>query len=315
MKKIKIILSVFLAATSFAQQDAGFSMYFFNPVYVNPGYAGSREVISGTMVHRSQWAAMNGAPSTQTFSLHSAIPNSRIGLGFQLYNDNAGPMRNTGLNLSYAYHLPLSKESKLSFGVTGMLSNLKVDWDRINVPDENDLAFTQTRTTNWVPDAAVGLYYYQKRFYAGFSINHLMESKFGLSTNAGSDLAKFYRQYYLTSGIVVPINGEFNLRPSVLVKLAQANSAVLDLNAVAIYKQHYYFGLGYRFADRISIPGTDNMLVGIFQYEFTRFFRVGYAFDYFLNQNKSYNSAGSHEIMLGWDFNPVKTKMSNPRFF
>jgi hypothetical protein len=117
MKKIKIILSVFLAATSFAQQDAGFSMYFFNPVYVNPGYAGSREVISGTMVHRSQWAAMNGAPSTQTFSLHSAIPNSRIGLGFQLYNDNAGPMRNTGLNLSYAYHLPLSKESKLSFGV------------------------------------------------------------------------------------------------------------------------------------------------------------------------------------------------------
>ncbi len=124
MKKIKIILSVFLAATSFAQQDAGFSMYFFNPVYVNPGYAGSRETISGTMVHRSQWAAMSGAPTTQTFALHSAIPNSRIGLGFQLYNDQSGPMRNTGLNLSYAYHLPLGNDSKLSFGVTGMLSNL-----------------------------------------------------------------------------------------------------------------------------------------------------------------------------------------------
>lgn len=315
MKKIKIMFSVFLAATSFAQQDAGFSMYFFNPVYVNPGYAGSREAISGTMVHRSQWAAMSGAPTTQTFALHSAIPNSRIGLGVQLYNDKSGPMRNTGLNLSYAYHLPLGNDSKLSFGVTGMLSNLKVEWDRINVPDENDLAFTQTRNTNWVPDAAVGLYYYQERFYAGFSINHLMESKFGLSTYAGSDLSKFYRQYYLTSGIVVPINSQINLRPSVLVKLVNANSAVFDINAVAILKKQYYFGLGYRFADRINIPGTDNMLVGIFQYEFTRFFRVGYAFDFFLNRNKAYNSAGSHEIMLGWDFNPVKTKMSNPRFF
>jgi type IX secretion system PorP/SprF family membrane protein len=315
MKKLISILSILIVFEGFTQQDAGFSMYFFNPVYINPGYAGSREAISGTMVHRSQWAAMKDAPTTQTFCLHSAIPNSKIGLGFQLYNDNSGPMRNTGLNLTYAYHLTLNKKSKLSFGVTGMLSNLKVDWDRINVPDENDLAFTQTRTTNWVPDAAVGLYYYQERFYAGFSINHLMESKFGVSTNVGSDLSRFYRQYYLTSGIVVPINPAINLRPSILVKLVNANSAVFDLNAVGIYQKKYYFGLGYRFADRINIPGSDNMLVGIFQYEFNRFFRLGYSFDYFLNRNKKYNSAGTHEFMIGWDFNPVKTKMSNPRFF
>jgi len=180
MKKLISILSILMVFEGFSQQDAGFSMYFFNPVYINPGYAGSREAISGTLVHRSQWAAMNDAPTTQTFCLHSAIPNSKIGLGFQLYNDNSGPMRNTGLNLTYAYHLPIGKKSKISFGVTGLLSNLKVDWDRINVQDKNDLAFTQTRNTNWVPDAAVGAYYYQDKFYAGISINHLMESKFGL---------------------------------------------------------------------------------------------------------------------------------------
>lgn len=314
MKTILSIITMCITFESFSQQDAGFSMYFFNPVYINPGYAGSREAISGTMVHRSQWAGMSDAPTTQSVTVHSAIPNSKMGLGFQLYNDNIGPMRNTGLNLTYAYHLPIGPKSKLSFGVTGMLSNIKVEWDRIHVQDENDLAFTQNRTTNWVPDAAAGIYFYQKRFYAGFSANHLMESKFGLSSNPGSDYAKFFRQFYLTSGIAIPINANFDLRPSMLMKIVNATPAVFDINATAIYLKKYYLGFGFRYADRIKIPGSDNMLVGIFQYEFARFFRVGYSYDFYLNRNKAYNS-GTHEIMVGWDFNPVKTRMSNPRFF
>ena len=125
-----IIISILVLGVSsaFAQQNAGFSMYFFNPLYINPAYAGSRETISGTLVSRHQWIGMQGAPTTQALTVHGALPNARIGLGLQIYNDQAGPMHNTGINATYAYHIPVNEKTTLSFGLTGMLNNISVGW-------------------------------------------------------------------------------------------------------------------------------------------------------------------------------------------
>lgn len=297
-----------------AQQDAGFSMYFFNPVYINPAYAGSRELISGSLVHRSQWASKPDAPTTQAFSLHSAIPNSKVGLGLQIYNDNIGPMRNTGINLTYAYHLKLSETAKLSLGVTGMINNIKVNWDEINVDDNNDLSFTQNSTSSWVPDANAGIYFYKERFYAGLSANHIMQSKFDLTKAPGADFAKFYRQYYFTSGIVLPLTERIDLRPSILMKYVKSAPLVGEINASFIFNRKLFIGAGFRTSKRVNIDGMDNMLIGVIQLQFTNSLAVGYAYDYYMNRTGSYNS-GTHEIMLGWDINCTKTKMSNPRFF
>ncbi|MEO5641936.1 MAG: type IX secretion system membrane protein PorP/SprF, partial [Bacteroidia bacterium] len=68
------IVGTLLSLAGFAQQDPSFSQYFFNPMYVNPGYAGSRDVLSGTLVHRSQWVGMEGAPESQSLNIHSALP-------------------------------------------------------------------------------------------------------------------------------------------------------------------------------------------------------------------------------------------------
>jgi type IX secretion system PorP/SprF family membrane protein len=314
MKTTIIICAFILSSMVRAQQDASFSMYFFNPMYINPGYAGSRETFSGTIVNRNQWANMPDAPASQSINIHSAIPFTNVGLGLQVYNDRTGPMRNTGINLTYAYHIPVTKKAKLSLGVTGMLNNLNIKWDRIHVEDPNDLSFTDNPANSWVPDAAFGMYFYQKRFYAGLSSNHLMESKFGFTDVAGSDKARFFRQYVLTTGIVLPINNAFDIRPSILIKHVQAAPTVFDLNATAIFNKRYYVGLGYRYGDRINMNGSDNMLVALVQFEFSNLLRLAYSFDYYLNQTSKYNS-GTHEIMLGWDLSPTKTKMSNPRFF
>jgi type IX secretion system PorP/SprF family membrane protein len=142
MKTTIIICAFILSSMVRAQQDASFSMYFFNPMYINPGYAGSRETFSGTIVNRNQWANMPDAPASQSINIHSAIPFTNVGLGLQVYNDRTGPMRNTGINLTYAYHIPVTKKAKLSLGVTGMLNNLNIKWDRIHVEDPNDLSFT-----------------------------------------------------------------------------------------------------------------------------------------------------------------------------
>jgi len=315
--KIKIYTTILIGMLSlgaFAQQDAGFSMYFFNPVYVNPGYAGSRGLFSGTAVHRSQWTDMPDAPITQSLSIHSAVPNTNVGLGLQVYNDNTGPMKNTGISLTYAYHLPVGEKAKLSFGLSGMMNFLRVDWNAINIDQDDDNAFVSNASSSWVPDASFGMYYYKKRFYAGLSVNHLLQSRFNLSPVPDANMAKNYRQYYLTSGIVVPLGRSVDFRPSILVKYVNAAPAVGEINGSFIFNKKLFVGAGYRVNKRINMTGTDNMLIGIVELEITNFLRFGYSYDYYLNRNGTYNS-GTHEFMLGFDMSGIKTKMSSPRFF
>jgi len=314
MKLIITILLSLLSLVTFAQQDAGFSMYFFNPVYVNPGYAGSRDLFSGSMVHRSQWAGMRGAPVTQSLSLHSALPNTHVGLGFQFYNDKAGPMSNTGINLTYAYHLPVGDESILAFGLSGMTNNIRIGLDEINIEDENDPAFSGDTYTNWVYDASTGLYFYKPRFYAGLSVNHLLQSKFGLDNVSDPNLARFYRQYYLTSGIVFRLNEYLDFRPSLLMKYVQSAPLLTEVTGSLFILEKVFVGVGFRTGKRVNIAGYDNMLVAILEFDITRYLRLGYSYDYYLNRTGSYNN-GTHEIMLGWDIGRILTKMSNPRYF
>jgi len=314
MKTLTLIFMGFLSLAASAQQDAGFSMYFFNPVYINPAYAGSREVFSGSLVHRSQWVGMPGAPSSQSLSIHSAIPNSKVGLGLQVYNDAAGPMKNTGINLTFAYHLKVSEKAKLSFGVSGMVNNIRLGYSDINIDDNTDQAFINNSASGWVPDANAGLYFYKPRFYFGLSANHLLQSKFALTEIVGSNMARFSRQFYLTSGVVLPVTKKIDFRPSILIKYVKAAPALLDLNLSLIFFKKLFVGVGYRTGKRVDMPGMDNMLIGMIEYDIKSCLRLGYSYDYYLNRSGTYNG-GTHEFMLGWDINGTKTKMSSPRFF
>ena len=315
MKKIiTVIVMGLLTLGAYAQQDAGFSMYFFNPVYVNPGYAGSRDALSGTIVHRSQWINMPGAPTTQSLSIHSPIANTNVGLGLQVYNDNIGPMKNFGVNLTYAYHVPINDLTKLSFGITGMMNNVSIGWDQIHIDSPTDPSFTGGVDASWSGDVSTGLYLYRPRFYLGLSVNHLLQSKFGFPDGYSPETAKFFRQYYLTSGVVVPLGENLDFRPSLLMKYVQAAPIVGEINASFIVNQKIFLGGGFRTSKKINMPGLDNMIVGIVELEITPSLRIGYSYDYYLNRNGAYNN-GTHEIMLGWDININKTKMSSPRFF
>jgi type IX secretion system PorP/SprF family membrane protein len=314
MKILITILMSLLSLVTLAQQDAGFSMYFFNPVYVNPGYAGSRETFSGSLVHRSQWTGMPGAPVSQSLSVHSAIPKSNVGLGFQFYNDKTGPMKNTGIKLTYAYHLPIGEEAKLAFGLSGMANYIRIGLGYINVEDENDPVFAGDVYSNWVFDASTGVYFYKPRFYIGLSVNHLLQSKFGLENTPDPSLARFYRQYYFTSGIVFHLSETFELRPSLLMKYVKSAPLVTEITGSLLIFQKVFIGAGFRTNKRVDMAGTDNMIIGILEFDITHFLRLGYSYDYYLNKNGKYNN-GTHEIMLGWDIGRPQTKKIKPRYF
>jgi type IX secretion system PorP/SprF family membrane protein len=314
-KKILItLIGGIVTLSAWAQQDASFSMYFFNPMYYNPAYAGSRGDISGTLVHRSQWVGVEGAPATQSVNVHGMIPDKRLGLGLQVYNDVIGPIKNTSFQLAVAYHLPVGKETTLSFGLQGSLNSLRIAFNQIKFDDQSDQSFINNNSSALVPDASAGLYLYNPRFYAALSSTHLLQPKFGLANMPSATPAMYFRNYYLTSGLVVKLNDKVNFRPSVMLSYTQAAPVNIGVNASFIFYQKLFVGLGTRLSSRIAIPGLDDQLIAMVEYEIGNFMRVGYAFDVYLNPIGR-NTFGTHEIMLGWDLNLTKTKMTSPRFF
>ncbi len=72
--KFNIIVLILLGSSNvFSQQLPQFTQYMFNTISINPAYAGSRETLSLVGLHRSQWAGLDGAPTTQTLSIHSPL--------------------------------------------------------------------------------------------------------------------------------------------------------------------------------------------------------------------------------------------------
>ena len=57
-----------------------YSQYLQNGLMINPAYAGTREVLSFFMSGRLQWAGIDGAPKSETLSLHSLLKDDRVGL-------------------------------------------------------------------------------------------------------------------------------------------------------------------------------------------------------------------------------------------
>ncbi|MDR2848526.1 MAG: PorP/SprF family type IX secretion system membrane protein, partial [Bacteroidales bacterium] len=95
---MKRLLIVFLCSfTMFfdkvdAQQDPQYSQYMFNQLAINPGYAGSRDAICATALHRQQWVGLKGAPVTSVFSAHTPFQlfGQSHGVGLNIVSDQLG---------------------------------------------------------------------------------------------------------------------------------------------------------------------------------------------------------------------------------
>jgi len=313
-KIITTLSALLMAVGAFAQQDASFSQYFFNPLYINPAYAGSRGIFSGTMVYRTQWVGMEGAPVTEAMGMHGMIPGSNVGLGLQLYSDQTGPLTNTEISAIFAYHLHLGESTRLSFGIEGCMDNVNISYNKIAIEDAADPSFANNVSSSWAPDANVGVYLYKDKFFAGFSVKHIMQPDFGLQSDNMAGDNDFFRTYYLTAGFVAPLSDNVGIRPSVLAKYVQGAPADIDLDASLIFHDRLFIGAGLRTDKRIDINGMDNALILSIEYDVANRIRLGYSYDFYLSKSVDYMGA-TNEIMLGWDVFSNKTKMTSPKYF
>ena len=110
--KILIFALMLTCYAAFAQQDAQYTQYMYNTININPAYAGSRGVMSVFGLHRTQWVGLDGAPTTNTFSLNTPINNSNLGVGFSLVNDRIGPTSDNTISADISYTVKMNEVYK-----------------------------------------------------------------------------------------------------------------------------------------------------------------------------------------------------------
>jgi type IX secretion system PorP/SprF family membrane protein len=95
MKKLFFALILLLVSgfQANAQFEPQFTQYMFNEMFINPAYAGSRDQISATLSYRNQWVGLQGAPKTQSASVHGPLMNKKMGLGLTMMNETIGVTR------------------------------------------------------------------------------------------------------------------------------------------------------------------------------------------------------------------------------
>src|SRR5690349_18692241 len=133
MKRLLILCFLATAIGAGAQQRPLQSLYMFDPLLVNPAYAGNHVQLSATSIFRNQWVNLEGAPKTLTATVHSGFWKSKMGLGLIATNDKIGIHNQVALYGVYSYKLKLSDKAILSFGVQGGFDNLKSDFTKLNL--------------------------------------------------------------------------------------------------------------------------------------------------------------------------------------
>ena len=305
MKNLLTALIILSATSLFAQQDPLYSQYMFNKLALNPGYAGSRELLSADLIYRNQWVNFEGAPKTISASIHSPLQNPHLALGFNAYNDRFGPINNTGAMATFAYRL-IFPDSKLSFGLSAGVKNNGIVWNDFISFDEQDPFLNSQVNQTLVPDASFGVYYYSDKLYLGLSSRQLLQNQSLVITDTvgNKQLTRLLVHLYGIAGVAVPLGDNVVFRPSLLAKFVKNAPPQLDVNASFLFANTFWLGVSYRTEKAVSVITEINV---------TQDLRIGYSYDIWLNELKVYNK-GSHEIRLSYDFN-VNNRILTPRYF
>ncbi|WP_317899358.1 PorP/SprF family type IX secretion system membrane protein [Aurantibacillus circumpalustris] len=316
IKTKTVVLSCMLfitVQTVKAQYDALFTQYMFNETFINPAYAGSKEAMSATLLHRQQWVNFPGRPITTSFSLHGPLEGNKMGVGLSILNEKVGVMNRTLLYANYAYRIKFDDKSTLAMGLMGGLDNQNNRLNTLKVSNEaNAVADPQFGNSPNVvaPNFGLGLYYNTKTLYVGLSIPRLVDNKVkfgpdGSSTVKTTKVKASLFTYYLTAGYLHKINEEFKLRGNIMMKAVVNAPLQFDIGANLLVKDFIWAGLNFRTGSALSL---------ILGCQVNKQFLVCYSYDYGVNKIQKY-SQGSHEIVLNYLFSFTGRQITTPRYF
>jgi type IX secretion system PorP/SprF family membrane protein len=288
-----ILLAIGVRST--AQQLNTSSFYQLYSVLHNPASAGSNEhaIIGGSF--RKQWSNMPGSPQTGLVYGQTYLKRAKIGLGGYLYNDVTGPTSRTGLQMAYAYRIPVKEKTFLSLGLEARLQQLRFDKAKL-LAELGGIDPVALGTTNRLKaDAGFGICYNSPSFQLGASVSQLVQTKYNLYEGGDtvSGQSRLYRHYYLHGNYNWQMDDETLIVPNVLF-IYLPNAPLESQFGATVKNKVVWFGLNWRAKQSWMISAGVTL---------KERFSIGYAFDIYSTPVNIYAKGSSgHELLLHYEF-------------
>jgi type IX secretion system PorP/SprF family membrane protein len=322
MKKnlLLLVLLSFFVQTAFSQQRPQYTQYVFNNYLLNPAVTGIENYTDAKLGYRSQWTGLQGAPVTSYFSINAPIgdnfvqgdatafpasggenPSSRLftqyyraaephhGIGFMIVSDKAGPITQTNIDATYAYHLGLTDQLNLSVGVSAGVSHINLNTDMITLENSNDPVLNNINNSQWKPDLGVGVWAYSSRFYFGISAQQILPQNLYITTGNAANQSKTVPHFFATGGYKIFLSDDVTLLPSALLKFIDPAPVTFDVTMKLSFRDRFWFGGSFRKDDSYAVLAGFNLSSVV---------NVGYSYDVTTSALRTVSN-GSHEIVLG----------------
>ena len=310
MKKryvILVTLFVVFGLSLKAQNQYQFNHYIADQGLLNPAYNGTRDIISGIIVHRNQWLGLKGAPMNQALNVHGPIEDTNLGVGLAIVNDHIGLSNTLDAFAACSYKLQLDKNSRfLSLGLQLGASSLVYDGTKAQTSDPQDPVF-DSKESKIAFNVGFGAYFYSDTYFAGFSIPKFFSDQFDTNANQFKNtLDPKNMHMYLYGGYVFELE-DVRIKPTLLMRQVYGAPLQFDISGNVMFMDRLWVGLSYR---------TISDVVFLGEYIINDQFTVRYSFDYPVNELNQFNNYGTHEISLQFDFSFNKRPgMRSIRYF
>ncbi|PCJ83171.1 MAG: hypothetical protein COA57_11805 [Flavobacteriales bacterium] len=301
MKKITIIFSILLVATTgFSQQINISNQYLVNPYFNNPAYAGSNGNVVAFAGVRKQWVGIEGAPFGRYISLNGPISDN-MGLGGIFTVDQTDIIERFNGRLSYNYGITLAEEHNLTFGIEGQIEQFSLNLANVDVDDVDDQVLLSGSEINGTTfDGSFGLRYNWKGLDIGVAVPQLIESPLTLGMDGNTNITYEHARHYLANvSYQYDLKEDtLSLKPIAMVRYAANSPFHFDVGVLALWQNMLWGGVLYR-------KGTG--IVGILGVDLYDKFSFGYTYEMPMGKIASHTS-GSHEVFLGIQFGKNKKK-------
>jgi type IX secretion system PorP/SprF family membrane protein len=304
---LPLVLLILVSFTHVANaQDAAFTQFYANPLYLNPAMAGSANCPRISMNHRNQWPSLKSAFITNSISYDRNIESLHGGLGLQIFNDiqGEGALSNTQVNLIYSYQLQVSKKLTILSGIQASYQQRALDKTKLFFGDQIDPNYgfvfpTQENVALFADnisytDISLGLMAFTKKYFFGMALHHITEPEDAfistsylpkrLTIHTGANFAVGNAR---SMGLIMD-DGPF-ITPNLLY-MSQNGAPQLNLG-LSLTNQSFSGGLYFR----NNFTNSDAVLV-VLGYE-SNGIRLGYSYDYTISELMG-SSGGAHEVSL-----------------
>ena len=280
------IMAFLVSVVVFGQKEPQYTQYMYNIGSFNPAYVGTVETPEIVGLYRAQWLDIPGAPRTFRFGVNVPFANEKVGMGFNVVNDQLGPFTQTYVDVAYSYQVNVSDDTKLSFGLDVGGSFLAVDFTKGNFEVENEPLLNEQTVNKFYPTIGAGTFLYSDNWYVGLSIPNFLTN--GIYNDEVAVVVEDKVQFNFIGGYVFDLTEELKLKPAFMVNYLQGAPVNLNLSSNFLINDLVTLGASYR---------LDNALSGLAGFQISSSTFIGYSYDYNTNGLGEFNN-GSHEIIL-----------------